>query len=281
MILQILLQGFATGALWGMAAQGMSIILHSGGFVHMAVGHVLVIAGIVASLSMQAWAGSGSLVVLLVVPTALGVFTHWIHRKLPWKRFLGEKGQGGFFLFTLGGVMVLEFLGQRLWPLPTGPKEIAVFSLGWGLFLSLWSALGICVSIITSVALWTLLRRTRLGFALRAWERGTGEIALIGVDPKWLGRWSCTVGCGVLCLGGAIAGTTQTLTVQEGIFWTTGALCLAVWAGSLRPVRANLLGWSLGIGQGVISMLFGPQWHPIVGPLLLPFALWLRSKRGR
>lgn len=278
---QLLLQGLATGALYGLAGVGMQLILGSMGKAHLAAGQVAVIAALL-SADLALGGGFSLLPSMLGVSLCVVLLSYLGHPPGLWRLIEQDQGQRAFLLVTLGGAMSLEALAQWFWPLPLTSSQGAegVFSLA-GIPFTWAKALAILASLAVPAALWGLLNRSKRGMALRAWDMGSEDLRLVGVDPLGLGRWVTTIGLGIVGLGGVLVGTTQVVSAQDGLGLTIRALCLAVLGRGLSPFRTMGLGWALGLGEALISQCWGPQWHQVLAFALLPTVLSFRPHYSR
>ncbi len=276
---EVMTHGLATGALYGLAATGTQLILGCTGKVHLGLGHILV----AAALCVASGAGETRIPLvgaMAVVPLATALLAYVSHPRALWRRLQGDGGERACFMITFGGALALEAVSQWLWPLPaTGcfaagtPFSVLGISFVWP------KALALVVSLCAALGLWCSLRNTRWGKAMRAWDGGSGEIEIVGVDPQGLGRLVTSLGLGLAAVGGALVGATQVISAQDGIGWTIKALCLAMLGGGLAPFRTMAFGWALGLAEAWVSQSLGPQWHTAVAPALLPGVLLWRSRR--
>lgn len=277
--IQLLLQGVSTGSLYGLVGLGMHLMTGSTGKLHLGVGQVAVIAAL-------AWMdlASGGRVPLLLAALGggilVGVLSYLVHPNLLWRAANTDQGERGFLLITLGAALSLEALAQWVWPLPVAVfwRPHDMFSLAGTPLFSMSKALGSFACLAVCFMLWGLLRWSKQGKALRAWNKGSEELRLVGVDPQGLARWITSVGLGVAGLGGILMAPTQVVSVQDGLGWTIKALCLAVLGRALSPFRTMYLGWAMGAGETLVSHWFGAHWHPVLAPSLLLLFLSFRNK---
>lgn len=277
--LQLFLQGLAAGSLYGVLGLGMHLILGSTGKVHLGIGQIAVIAAL-AWADVSGWCGLTLLPAALGGGMLLGVLSYQVHPGRLWRTGSVDQGERGFLLITLGGALSLEGLAQWVWPLPVtalGRPSGMLFLAGTPLF-SNTKALALVASLAVSLLLSGLLRWSRRGKALRAWNMGSEELRLVGVDPQDLGRWITSVGLGLAGLVGVLLSATQVVSVQDGLGWTIKALCLAIVGRALSPLRTMGLGWAMGIGETMVSQWLGSQWHPALAPTLLILVLSIRNK---
>lgn len=277
--LQLFLQGLATGALYGVVALGMQLILGSTGKVHLGVGQIAVLSAL-TSVSLAGGHGLALPWAALGGGFLAGFFSYLLHPPGLWRLLSSEQGERVFLLLTLGGSLGLEAVAQWIWPLPVTAlsERTRMFQVAGIPLFSNTKALAFLLCLALSLALLGLLGFTRKGKALRAWNMGCEELRLVGVDPQSLGRWVSSVGLGIVGLGGVLLGATQVVSPQDALGYTMRALCLAVLGGGLRPLRTMGFGWAMGVGEAAVSHWLGAQWHPVLAPGLLLVVLCSRRK---
>jgi len=279
--LQILIQALGMGSLWTMGALATDMILRAIGRVHMALGHWFVLSALSLAWIRDKLPHASVSVLLLVAFGAGAILGYLSHPRFLWQGMGEERSREGFFLFTLGGALVLEFLMQNLFPLPGVPVGTGSIQLGEKLFVStgvLWAIVS-CVAIVMCV--WAFLRKAKMGLALRAWDGGLGDLTIVGANPASLGRGIGTVSVGLVFLSGALAGSIHSINFHEGLFWTTCFLLIAVVSRGLRPLEVLTMGWAMGLGEAIVSQTMGPKWQASFPPLLLLVVLGLTKGRNR
>jgi branched-chain amino acid transport system permease protein len=279
---QVLANGLLLGALHGCAAMGLQFMLGTTGRVHLAYGHVTVVAALAGTgLAMQAtlplW-GAALCVALLAAAVGAG-----LHPSRLWSSSrVGAHAERAFLLVGLGAALVLEDVGHLFWPLPVaslGPGATPWRLAGIVLAPAKLTALAAALSLAGVV--WLFLTRTRNGKALRAWQGGAGMVQLMGASPPRLGRQAMGLGFGIAGLAGAMLAVTQVVSVQEGMALTVRWLCLAILAGALSPWRVLAGGALLGAGEGGLGQICGTQWGAAWWYGLLLAILFWRAQRQR
>ncbi|MEJ5377279.1 MAG: branched-chain amino acid ABC transporter permease [bacterium] len=277
---QVVLQGVATGSLYGVLALGLQLILGSTGKVHLGVGQLAVVAAL-ASVELSQTYGSYPLPYALGGALFLGLISVLAHPPAFWRLLSHGHAERSILLITLGGAMSLEGLTQWVWPLPLTALPVSgeIFSQAELIPFPKTKAMAFLGSLGISAFLWGILRWSRRGKALRAWNMGAEELRLVGIDPTGLGKWVTSMGLATVGVGGVLLGATQVVTVQDGLGWTIKALCLAVLGRGLSPLRTMGLGWAMGGGEALVSYWLGAQWHPLLAPGLLFLVLSSRNRR--
>jgi branched-chain amino acid transport system permease protein len=276
---QTWLGGLYLGALYGTAAVGFQVILGSSGRVHLTYGHVWTAWALL--LSTLHAVNSLPLTAVLPVMAAAGWALGWfLHPVRLWRGPFSEERARSFFLLTLGAALVVEDAGGRLWPLPATAVTRAPEPLYLGdvAFPPARLAL-LAAALFTALAVHAFLKRNRWGMALRAWDRGRGDLSLAGVSEEAVGRRAAGVGFAVSALAGGFLALSYTVSIQEGMTMTVRSLVLAVLGGTLSPFGVLGLGLGLGLVEAWVGSVIGMRWVPAVGYGLLLLLLPQMERR--
>ncbi len=279
--LQITLQALAMGSLWAMGALATDGILRATGRVHMALGHWFVFSALSSAWIKEKVPDLSVSILLLMALGAGAILGHLSHPPFLWQGMTGERSKEGFFLFTLGGALILEFLMHHLFPLPGVPVGTRSIQLGEGLFVSAGGLSAIVCSLVIVMGVWAFLRKAKMGIAVRAWDGGSQDVTIVGANPASLGRGICTVSLAFVSLSGAIAGSIHSMNFHEGLFWMSCFLLIAVVSRGLSPIELLAIAWAIGMGEAMVSQAIGPKWQTSFPPLVLLVVLGLTKDRNR
>lgn len=279
--LQITLGGLFIGAWYGLAAIGLQFILGTTKKVHLTYGHLCLLA----ALAMSSLPGLlGWSPVFLIPALALSFFClGWLaHPRALFSKLNRGGSQRSFLLVSLGFALVFEDIGSRIWALPSGLliTRATPWHLG-SLTIPVIKSGTFAAGLAGALTLTLFIRKSLWGKAFRAWETAGSEIALVGVDQAGLGKKAMAIGFGFAGLAGALLALSYPVSIQEGLDTTLKALCLAVIAGTLAPLRVLGVGLLLGVGEGWIGMLAGSQWSPVLSYAIFLTILTWRNKSGR
>lgn len=274
---EILILAITMGSLWAGGALATQFILGTMGRIHMALGHWFVLSALLWGWMRDKLDHVPFSVLLLMSMVVGAVSGRFLHPKPLLKGILGEGGNEGFFVITLGSSLILEFLTQRLFPLPGVPQGPGSFNLGENLSLSIASLQSISACLALGLCSWAFLRGSKTGLALRAWNRGSEDLGLVGVDSVSLAGVIFPVALGIVFLFGAIAGSIHSVNFHEGFLWTASFLFIAIASRGLKPIVIITMGWVMGIGEAMVSQSLGPQWQAFFSPLVLIFLMALKK----
>ncbi len=248
----VILDGIVLGLAFGLLGVGMTLVYGLGGVINLAYGQIVVLAGIVASLRIEAGMPTAVACVLGVL-AAIGLSVLLDLTLLrPVYRQRGEERILLGLLLTLGSAFVVG--GLLIWQYPTGALYINVSGepvsiIGVPVALgSVWASV---MALAVGAALLLFLGLTTFGRGIRSIIQDEIGARLVGINPSW----ARTV---VFALSGALAGIvaiayamTGPLTVNAGFELTTFALIVAV-VGGLGSVAGAFAG---GVILGVVNSL--------------------------
>jgi branched-chain amino acid transport system permease protein len=123
-----------------------------------------------------------------------------------------------------------------------------------------------------------LLTRTTLGRAMRAASENPALLAVTGIDPAAVARWTCLIGGGLAAVAGAFVGLTVQVRPLLG-FELLLPLFAAVILGGIGSVHGALLGsLVVGIAEALAVPLVGAEYRAAVAFLVLLAVLLLRPR---
>jgi branched-chain amino acid transport system permease protein len=282
--LQILIDGFAISALYGLGAVGFSLIFGVSGVLNLSHGAIMVVAAVTA------WATAGDLGFGHFGGAAAGVLggfllsfaTYFIvvrpiqrSRKIP-----AEEKE--IFVLTgtlLWGIMIQEAVAygfsntpKTVLPLVAGVVDIAGVRTPRNEIVTLvisWAAIGL---------LWLLVNRTRAGKALLAASINPRGLTLLGFEMAniHLVVWAIY---GVLAgIAGVLLGTFLGVSSDNVGTLTASAFSIVV-LGGLGSVSGSLIAaYVVGYLETITAYLVAPSVRTVPVLLLLVLVVYLRPQ---
>ena len=280
--LQILIDGFAISALYGLGAVGFTLMFGVSGVLNLAHGGTMLVAAVVAWLvADQAGAYGGALAGLAAgIATAFATY-FLVVRPIQRSRAIPHE-ETEIFVLTgtlLWGIMlqeavayftttsphtvrpliggVVEILGVR-----TPANEILTAALCWG-------AIG---------GLWVLIHRTRMGKALLAASINPRGLTLLGFELSniHLLVWAIY---GVLAgIAGVLLGAFLGVSSDNAGTLTASAFSIVV-LGGLGSVSGSLVAaYAVGYLETITAYLVSPSLRTIPALLLLVVVVYVRPQ---
>ena len=252
-----IINGLMFGAIYALAALGLTLIygvLHIINFAH---GAMLMLALYSAYFLFKILNIDPYIAILIVTPASY-IFGYTIYR---WGigKLSGGRDQN-ILLITLGLSIILEnsalffFTGDQ--QTITLPYSYESFDLGF-LYLSYPKLISFIASLIICVLLWMLMTLTDLGKAIRAVAKERDGARLVGIDVEHV--FAVTFGIGVACLGAAGCMLLPIFYVDPytGNIFVIIAFTIVVLGGMGSIVGALLGGFIIGVTESVGGLLLG------------------------
>ena len=280
--LQILIDGFAVSALYGLGAIGFTLMFGVSGVLNLAHGGTMVVSAVVAwYLADRIGAYGGALAGLLAgIVTAFATY-FLVVRPIQRSRTI-PKSETEIFVLTgtlLWGIMIQEAVAyftttspHTVRPLIAGVTVIGGVRTPTNEILTAvlcWAAIG---------AMWLLVNRTRSGRALMAASINPRALTLLGfeLDRIYLLVWAIY---GVLAgVAGVLLGAFLGVSSGNAGSLTASAFSIVV-LGGLGSVGGSLLAaYAVGYLETMTAYLVSPSLRTVPSLLLLVLVLYLRPQ---
>jgi len=248
---------------------GLTLIFGVLDIVNVAHGAFLALALFVTYGVVQSTGVHPYLALLVAVPVMFGL--GWLIQFTVLNRAMGKPLENQL-LITLGISLLIEnglllFLGAdpRSVRFP-GEVGIDVF----GAVANLSRVLAFVAALVLAAALTVLLRRTRVGTAIRAVAANRQGAALVGVDVRHI--YALTFALGTACAGaaGTLVAPFTTIEPTTGSLFTIVAFVVVVLGGMGNVLGALAGGLLIGLAEQLGGLYFPGQ-----SPLLTVFAVFL------
>jgi branched-chain amino acid transport system permease protein len=264
------------GSLYVLVALGLTLVY--GVLVQINFAHAdIVTLGAFAAYFFTQWWGAGylpSLAVAFAVGAALG----WLMNALIFRPLRNTGSELRPLIATIGVSILLENGALALFgPIPYAfdtPYSAEVIRLG-RLYVSVQSAIILCVATVSIGLLFGFMRLTFLGKALRAVAQDQETAGLMGIDPERLIMLTFVIGSGLAGLGGALLGPVLVLTPFAGASVIVKAFAIVVIGGFGNMEGTIIAGLLVGLIEAVTTQLLDPGLIDIVvfGLLLVTLAV--------
>jgi len=280
--LQSAVSGILIGALYGLAALGLSLAFGVLKVLNVAHGELIMLGGY-GAFYLFTLMGIDPIVSLPIVFTILAmlglvlytlVFRHVVK--------LDEENRiKNSLLLGFGLTLILQTAAVRLFSADDRGIITSYSSSAWELFgirFPYVRVAGLLVAIVAVILLERFLKRTYWGKALRATSEDWATAALTGIDIRRVYIIAFGIAVGLAGITGALIGLGFSVNPSIGLQWTLKALIVVVLAG-LGSMRGTLLGGILlGLAEAFSALFFSGAYREIVGLLLFLVVLSLRPQ---
>jgi branched-chain amino acid transport system permease protein len=286
-LVQNLVYGVLIGALYGLAAVGLSLVFGVTKFLNVAHGEFLMVGGYASFWLFALWKIDPfiSLPAAVVSLLVLGaVFYQALFSRMV-KLTESVKIQNTL-LIGFGVSLILQNLALKLWTADTRSITTAysgtVFNF-LGIRFPLVRVASMVIALILVIALQLFLRRTYTGKALRATVENWEAATLMGIDIHQVYLLSFVMGAALAGVAGALVGVGYSIEPGMGMSWTLKSLVVMV-LGGLGSITGTFIGGIiLGLTEsatGFLSLMVGGglTYKEVVGLVLFLLVLVFRPQ---
>ena len=280
--LQILIDGFAVSALYGLGAIGFTLLFGVSGVLNLAHGGILLVAAVVAWLLADQVGAYGGAAAGLLAGIAMAFATYLLVVRPIQRSPAIPPEEKEIFVLTgtlLWGIMIQEAVAyftttspHTVRPLIAGVTAIGGVRTPTNEILTAvlcWAAIGL---------LWLLVNRTRAGKALLAASINPRGLTLLGFELQriYLLVWAIY---GVLAgTAGVLLGAFLGVSSENAGTLTASAFSIVV-LGGLGSVAGSLLAaYAVGYLETITAYLISPSLRTIPALLLLVVVVYLRPQ---
>jgi branched-chain amino acid transport system permease protein len=274
-MLQQAFNGLVGGAFYALLALGLAVIFGMLGVVNFAHGAFYMLGAFGAYVLLTDW-GVSFWVALGVVPVGLGLVGVVVERLLI-RRLAGLDPLYNFLL-TFGLALVLQDLMKREYgaqsqPYPrpsalSGTVDLGLFSY------PAYQVFVLGVAIVTCLAVWYVLSRTRAGMVVRAATERPELTRALGID---VGRWVTPVfGVGIALAGlaGVLAAPMRAVNPLMGSDLIIAVFAVVVIGGLGSIFGSVAAGFAVGLFTALANLYVPALSQTLVFILMVAVLLW-------
>ncbi|MEM2108283.1 MAG: branched-chain amino acid ABC transporter permease [Candidatus Bathyarchaeia archaeon] len=274
--IETLLWGVANGCIYILLATGLNIIFGVMKLVNFAHGQMLMI-GAYVTFALTTSLGLNAYVALLAAMGIVALIGIGLER-FTFRKVLGADKLNEIFV-SLGLIYVFENAVVLLW----GNKSQQIASLFQGLQLSLGSVsigydrlLAVLIVIGILAALYLLLRKTKIGLAMRATSQKSDTSMLMGINIERVYVFTFALGAALAGAAGALYGIIFPFDPTIGALPTIKAFAIII-LGGLGSIPGAVIGGLLyGIAENVAVYFLGGIWQDAIAFAVLIIVLVIR-----
>jgi branched-chain amino acid transport system permease protein len=279
---QSLVFGVLVGALYGLAAVGLSLVFGVTKFLNVAHGELLMFGGYAAFWAFTLWGLdpflSLPLTILFLVLIGLVLYGALFSRmvKLP-----EETKIQNTLLIGFGLSLILQNLALRLW---TADDRSITTSYSGAAFTILdvrfpvVRVVSFVIALVALLALDLFLRRTYSGKAIRATVEDWEAASLMGINIYTVYLLAFVVGAALAGVAGALVSVGYSIEPSMGLEWTLIALIVMVLGGLGSIMGTFVGGLVLGVTQAATTYYLGGTYRDVVALLIFLLVLIFRPQ---
>lgn len=275
-ILGQLMLGLVNGSFYAMLSLGLAVIFGLMRVVNFAHGAFYTLGAFAALLGLQLF-GINYWASLALAPLAVGLLGIVVERLLL-RRVLGLDPLYGLLL-TFGLALICEgslhqVFGATGQSYPVPPALAGAVNLGF-MFLPVYRAWVIAVSLVVCFSTWYVIERTRLGATLRAATENAPLLQAFGVNVPLLVAATYGGGVALAALAGVLASPIVLVNSHMGSSLVIVVFAVVVIGGMGSILGSIVSGLVLGVVEGFTKVIY-PEASNVVIFVVMALVLILR-----
>ena len=281
-IIQSLLFGALVGALYGIAALGLSLVFGVLKILNVAHGELIMIAGYGSFWAFNKLGIDPYLSLLLVVPGLFifGLLLHWrLFSRVV--QFDEETRIKNSLLIGFGLTLILSTMATRMFTADERSITTEYSTMAWEFFdirFPLVRFSGLIIGIIVVIALQWFLHETYRGKAIRATAEDWRTASLTGINIRQMYLFTFALGASLAALAGMLVTLQGSVSPNIGLQWTLKALIVVVLAGLGSMPGTFIAGILLGLAESASALAFGGEYRELVGIVIFLIILSVRPQ---
>jgi len=261
--------GLIQGAFYALMALGLALILSLNSVINMAHGGFLVIGAYLA-YTLAPYLGFWG--ALIAGPVAAGIIGLAVERVLI--RPLYRRPDPLYtLLLTFGLALVIEDVTRRIWGaqgLPFQVPDVLNSPVSSVLFfVTGYRLLVVAIIVVAALALYMLLRHTRLGARIRAGTLDLETVSTLGVNIYMLRALNFGLGCLLAGLAGVLAAGVLGLTPPMGNSLVMPSFVAIIVGGIGSLVGSILGGLIIGVAAGITATYYPAASEAVIYLIML------------
>jgi len=275
-LIQIVIWGLIIGCIYVLLASGLNLIFGVMKVVNFAHGEFMIMGGYV-SYWLSILAGLNpylSIFISMTVVGAIGVITE----RMCFHPVLGTSKLNELIL-SLGLIYVLQNTMSILWTdypvLIDSPFKNIIVSFGI-VRMGLDWLIVIGITVLIMAGFYILIRRTKVGRAMRATSQNRVAAMLMGINVEHINMFSFGLGTALAATAGTLLAITTSITPYAGEIPALKAFTIIILGGLGSPVGAVVGGLAYGLVESGAVTILGGTWRDAVGFAILILVLIIR-----
>ncbi len=257
-----IINGLGLGSIYALMALGYSMVYGIVQLINFAHGDIIMVGSYITfvffiTMGMPLWVAA---IIAVVLCALIGVLIE----KIAYQRLLDMGAPRISLLITAIGVSIfLQNLFQLLFSssgksIPNVLPSFPIF-IG-GLQISSVTVITVGVSVVLMIALQILVKKTKMGKAMRATSEDAGAARLMGINPKNTIAFTFAIGSGLAAVGAVLyCGAYAQITPFMGGMLGLKAFVAAVLGGIGSIPGAMIGGYLIAIAESLTKALGGSQ----------------------
>jgi len=257
-----MIDGVLVGAVYGLAAMGLSLIWGVMDVINLTHGAMIALGMFAMYLLYALHAGTAYLLLLPVmgVGLLLGIMIYWmsVHRVVGRPMLMS-------LLSTFAVNMIVIGIGTAIWSTSPYNVNYSVQGVTLGAYTFTGNHIAAAIAaLVIALALQWFLYRTRTGKAIRAVADNREAAELMGISSTAILTIAFGIGIALAMTSGALVSTLFPFTILSGATYQLKSFVVTILAGLGKPFGALIAGVLLGLLEGVVTPFIAVSWIPLI-----------------
>jgi len=282
-VIQTIAYGIVVGALYGLVALGLGLIMGIMKFLNIAHGSFIILGGYVCYWLFTLWKIDPYLSIPLVIIAMflIGLILYKLTLspllKLP---HIGMRIDNSL-LITFGVIYVLDNAATLLWT--PNVRSIVTSYTGealnfFDIKLSITGLCGLGIAVLVAVVLHFILNRTYFGKHVRAATQDADAASLSGINVQRTYLISCGIAVAMAGVAGVAIVSSYSITPSGGLSWLLIGIVVMVLAGEGNINAILPAGIILGLLESASIFVVGAQYRQAVALVIFIIVLMFRPQ---
>jgi len=261
-ILASMIDGLLVGAVYGLAAMGLSLIWGVMDVINLTHGSMIALGMFAMYLLFAAFATNAYLLLLPVMGLGLllGIIVYWmsVHRVVGRPMLMS-------LLSTFAVNMMVIGIGTAIWTTSPYNVNFTLPGVTLGAYTFTGNHIAAAISaVVIALALQWFLYHTRTGKAIRAVADNREAAELMGISSTAVLTIAFGIGIALAGTSGALVSTLFPFTILSGAVYQLKSFVVTILAGLGKPFGALVAGVLLGLLEGVVTPFIAVSWIPLI-----------------
>ena len=239
---QLIINGLIAGSIYALAASGFALVYYVVKFQYFSQGAIITIAAYILFLFLNLLKLNYILAALLAIAATIfaALLTNW----LVYKHLRKRKATSTTLLIT--SAVILIFSSALMQAIFGSSTKVISFNnnktFDFGIFtITKLQILIIISSIIMFFLLWLLIKKTKLGKAMRALADNKDVAQVVGINPEKIYNYTFVISAVLGAVAGILIGLEQNLYPRMGVIIIVKGFISSV-VGGLGSVPGSIIG---------------------------------------
>jgi branched-chain amino acid transport system permease protein len=259
-VIASVIDGVLVGAVYGLAAMGLTLIFGVMRVINLSHGAVIVFG----MFALYFLAAHGlvytALPIVIIAGFGFGFLLYWtaVHRVIGQQELMS-------LLATFAVNMIMIGIGTALWSTSPYNVQVSLPGITWqGYTFTGTHIVAALIATLIAALLYLLLYRTRYGKAIRAVASNRAGAELSGIPTNRVLAMAFGLGVSLAFASGTLIATMFPFTVLSGQVYELKSFVVTALGGLGNPAGALVGGVALGLIEGLATPFMPVSWTPVI-----------------